>query len=240
MSEDSLKLFYCNLHNVIDETRRTGAVPKHLSDRVDSFRREKAEHFRMLPDKVRSYAAGALIHEALRDYLRTSGSDEPFSGGIPELKYGNEENGKPYLVDYPDFHFSLSHSGDYAALVYSDKPVGVDVQEERGKADTDSIAGRFFSSYENELLGSIEDENERRHMFYRIWAAKEAYIKMTGMGLREELSDFSVSLEEMIIRQGHPEETSGYIREPLPLTGNVLTVCFGEPIRKLYIEEIFF
>jgi 4'-phosphopantetheinyl transferase len=116
----------------------------------------------------------------------------------------------------------------------------VDVQEERGKADTDSIAKRFFSSYEIELLGSIEDDNERRHMFFRIWAAKEAYIKMTGMGLREELSDFSVSLEEMIIRQGHPEETSGYIREPLPLTGNVLTVCFGEPIRKLYIEEIFF
>ncbi len=215
-------------------------VPKHLSDRVDSFRREKAEHFKALPDKVRSYAAGALIQKGFFDYLAARGDDVSFSDGTPELEYGTMENGKPYLKDYPDFCFSVSHSGNYVALAASDRPVGVDVQEERGKSDTDSIAKRFYSTYENELLNEIEDDKERRHMFYRIWAAKEAYIKMTGMGLREELSDFSVSLDEMMIRKGHPEETTGYIREPLPLTGNVLTVCFGEHIQKLYIEEVFF
>lgn len=100
-----------------------------------------------------------------------------------ELVMEYEKNGKPYLRDFP-FFFNLSHSGEYVFCVLSDREVGADIQQ-CNSADYGRLAGRFFSAEECRELESCVVENERQQLFYRLWTRKEAYGKLTGVGLLE-------------------------------------------------------
>ncbi|MDR1805701.1 MAG: 4'-phosphopantetheinyl transferase superfamily protein [Clostridium sp.] len=106
--------------------------------------------------------------------------------GLPQgsLRFARGEFGKPYFAGIEDFHFSLSHSGEYLALATHDSPVGVDIELLR-KPDL-LVARRFFTKDEQEYVA----EDEKR--FFEVWTRKEAYIKYTGMGLRTPLPSFSV------------------------------------------------
>lgn len=234
-----MKIYYCNVHNLIEQAKTDNAVLDALTERVDKERAKKASRFKRLPDKVCSLVGGTLIQDALKDYIAENEARKFSAEDVLDISYVLVENGKPYVKNYPGFHFSLSHSGDYVVLATADIPVGIDVQEE-SVSDTDKLARRFFSEKENEMLGKIEDDEERSHMFFRIWSAKEAYIKMTGYGLREDLGGFHISYDDMEIRTGSPEATAGYIIEPLPLIGNVLTVCIGQKTDNIYLNEVVF
>jgi 4'-phosphopantetheinyl transferase len=234
-----LKIYYSNVHNLIEQAGADDAILEDLMKKVDKERIEKAVRFKRLPDKVCSLVGGALIQTALKDYIQESKTQKFSPEDVLDISYVLVENGKPCVKNYPSFHFSLSHSGDYVALATANIPVGIDVQEER-VSDPDKLAERFYSDKENEILRKIEDDEERSHMFFRIWSAKEAYIKMTGYGLQEDLSGFHISFDDMEIRKGSPEATAGYIIEPLPLIGNVLTVCIGERTDNINLQEVAF
>ncbi len=102
------------------------------------------------------------------------------------------ENGKPELLVGPKF--SLSHSGRYIALVFSDSAVGVDIEH---KSDNDGrIARRMFAENEKRF---IEDDSEisdyysdKKGRFLFIWTRKESYLKMTGEGITVPLYSFDV------------------------------------------------
>lgn len=103
-------------------------------------------------------------------------ADEP----LP-LEYTFGENGKPYLKNYP-YYFNLSHSGEYIFCVISMQEVGVDIQRAKQLKD-DRIAQRFFSEEEKKALAACDTAEERQELFYRLWACKEAYGKLTGQGI---------------------------------------------------------
>lgn len=98
------------------------------------------------------------------------------------LVYRYRENGKPYLVNYP-YYFNISHSGDYVVCALSEREVGVDLQIHRG-ANIGRLAGRFFAPAEADALGRAAD---REAFFFRLWARKEAYGKLTGKGLADAI-----------------------------------------------------
>src|ERR1700761_1920732 len=52
-----------------------------------------------------------------------------------------DEHGKPYLVNLP-YHISLSHSFDYAAVMISKSPVGIDIEQVKDKVER--IAHKFM------------------------------------------------------------------------------------------------
>ncbi|MEJ7777988.1 MAG: 4'-phosphopantetheinyl transferase superfamily protein [Daejeonella sp.] len=84
-----------------------------------------------------------------------------------------DENGKPYLTNFPH-HISLSHSFDYAAVMISkDKAVGIDIELIKGKIER--IAHKFMN--EDEL--SFIESNRIEHL-YVCWCAKEAIYKLHG------------------------------------------------------------
>jgi len=64
--------------------------------------------------------------------------------------------------------------------------------------DIDALARRFFSDAERSGLDSVEDDR-RTVAFYRVWTAKEAYLKARGLGLSLPLCSFDVAL-----RSGEP------------------------------------
>ena len=117
-------------------------------------------------DKIKRYSVNKLL-ELLEN-----------KPPIP-LAYRYGENGKPYFRDLP-FYFNLSHSGDYVFCAISTEEMGTDIQQHCGK-DVEKLAGRFFSGRETAALERAG--TGREGLFYRLWARKEAYGKLTGKGI---------------------------------------------------------
>lgn len=113
-----------------------------------------------------------------------------------EFHYG--EQGKPSLA--PDqnpsnLQFNLTHSHDLAVLaVAANREVGVDVEHLRDNVEFEKLAARYFSPLEVSTLASLAGEDLKRQ-FFRIWTAKEAYIKAIGQGLRIPLDQFDIAVD---------------------------------------------
>lgn len=103
------------------------------------------------------------------------------------LEIVRSEGKKPYFRNNP-LYFSVSHSGLYWVCAFSESQVGVDIQLIK-KCGCRGIAKRFFSHDEFEYLderGFIPAE------FFKIWTAKESYVKYTGEGIGNGFSRFCV------------------------------------------------
>lgn len=85
-----------------------GDIWKQFVDRLDMERQEKVMRTRNEKDQVRILAAGLLLQYAVEQEL-----DRKIPG--TSLGIRQKEGGKPYLVDYPQIHFNLSHSGEMVA-----------------------------------------------------------------------------------------------------------------------------
>lgn len=151
---------------------------------LSPYRQQKIALLKHGKDKNRSLGAGVLLDHALTAY------------GLRErsVEYEIGEWGKPCLKYYPDIHFSLSHSGDYAICSIGDKPVGNDIEYVRqGRL---KVADRFFTKEELDWLYAAKDEEEQTQRMFRIWTMKESFLKVTGRGMSLPLQDFSIRVDE--------------------------------------------
>ena len=125
-------------------------------------------------------------HEAGRALLRRALADGEIS---PDLAVEIDSNGKPFLPDAPDFHFSIAHCGNRVVCAVSDVPVGCDLERERVlKRD---ISRRICSDAECAAVRSSAD-------LFTLWTGKEAVLKAIGLGLRLPLSGIEVGLAETV------------------------------------------
>lgn len=102
------------------------------------------------------------------------------------LSIDTEVDGRPFLRDHA-LHFSLSHSGSYAACAVSDGEIGIDLQ--RVKAVESRLLRRCMSQDEQSYILSADDPDAA---YTEIWTKKESYAKARGLGLRLPFSSFSV------------------------------------------------
>ena len=87
--------------------------------------------------------------------------------------------GKPVFAQFPDCHFSLSHSGALALCALSDNPVGADIERvrpRRSKLPAYALQGVEYERYL--ALGGDWPA------FYVLWTEKESILKYTGEGLK--------------------------------------------------------
>lgn len=104
-----------------------------------------------------------------------------------QINIERDDNGKPYLKDFPDFYFNISHSENAVAIAFSETPVGIDI--EKLGAPNFKVAERFFTKSEKEY---IKNSNNPDFSFYEIWTAKEAYFKRNGKGIGPDFFKISV------------------------------------------------
>lgn len=109
------------------------------------------------------------------------------------INFSYGKNGKPYIEDYPNFQFNISHTKDSLVVVITDISVGIDI--EKLEPAMLKIANRFFSKEEQNYIYLSNDNQNKR--FFEIWTKKEAYIKWTGKGLSQSLSSFDVTTPEI-------------------------------------------
>lgn len=129
-------------------------------------------------------------------YARYAGL--PAGEGLTPVRCGTA---KPRFAGVP-IEFSATHSGGYFACAFSDRPVGLDLQEHR-PCSCAGVARRFFHPAEYNYVLRAGEEG-----FFAVWCAKESYVKYTGDGITDRFGAFSV------VRQGRlsPRVESAFLR----------------------------
>ncbi|WP_129718370.1 4'-phosphopantetheinyl transferase superfamily protein [Pedobacter sp. SYP-B3415] len=98
-----------------------------------------------------------------------------------------DEHGKPFLVNF-DYHISLSHSYDYAAvMIGKDRKVGIDIELIKQKIVL--IRKKFLNEHELMHLQVDTDVDA----LYACWCAKEAVYKWNGIKGLEFRKDMHIS-----------------------------------------------
>ena len=158
-------MVYLNDH--IADIDWEGALPL-LSEQ----RREQVLKFKFEQGRKTCAAAYLLLCEGLqKEYGLTE---------KPVFEYG--EHGKPSIVGHPDIYFNMSHCKEAAICVLSDKPVGVDIESIRRYSE--SLA-RYTMN--DEEMALIEKAERRDVEFIRLWTLKEAVLKHSGEGIRNDM-----------------------------------------------------
>ncbi|GGK48880.1 hypothetical protein GCM10011322_39890 [Salinarimonas ramus] len=171
---------------------------------LDEAERDRSSRFRFERDRRRFVLRRAALRAILAERL----------GCTPgAVKLAEEPRfGRPYvdMADAPGF--STSHSGDLALIAVgpgADRGrFAVDLEETRPIDDFRSVARRFFAAEEIAAIAQHADEAAARAHFYRIWTAKEAFVKALGRGLAHPLDAFAVDVgppPRVIRTHGAPE-----------------------------------
>lgn len=154
--------------------------------------------FHNFKDAQRTLIADILVRLIICDSLGIKNED---------IIFDKNEYGKPFLKHFDDFHYNISHAGEWVVCATHNMSVGIDI--EHVKPIDVNIAKRFFAENEYNDLMSIHG-SQRLSYFYDLWTLKESYIKTLGKGLSVPLDSFSFRLNNQIEFQ----------------TENELKVCF--------------
>ena len=192
---------------------------------VSEKRRQRVLSYKTRADQMRSLAAGMLLEHILDEH------------GYSKELVASEENGKLYLPGVNDFYFSLSHSGEYAACVVSDVPVGVDIQQKRETRA--NIARRFFQCEEAERIEK-QPREKQTDMFFRYWTGKESYLKLKGEGILGGLDRFFVDLDEKKIIDHYNHNQEIYLKEYKCLENYYISVACYSKNFAMFVKKIFY
>ncbi|GFZ33236.1 4'-phosphopantetheinyl transferase [Clostridium zeae] len=156
-----------------------------LCSLINLEKKNKIERFVNKKDKIRAIIGETLIRMIVIENLKLSNK---------YISFDKNQYGKPYLKDYPNINFNISHSGDYVLCAVDDSPIGVDVEEVKD-IKYEEIAKSFFTTKESEYIIS-QDLKIQLDKFYEIWTLKESYIKCCGQGLSIPLKSFYLDLDQ--------------------------------------------
>lgn len=132
-------------------------------------RQQKATAYRQKLDQKLSVLGYVLLNYGLKNEY-----------GISEkLRFCYSAKGKPYLSDYPQIHFNLSHCKNGVICAIHTSDVGVDI--ETVAAYDGQLAEYVCNEQELKLINKSDN---KALAFTKIWTKKESLMKKTGAGLR--------------------------------------------------------
>lgn len=155
-----------------------------------------------------------------------------YASDIPDIV--RPERGRPEFSK-PGFpYFSVSHSGDWFGCAVSQRRIGFDLQFIAEKKDLCRIARRFFCPEEAEYL-----EKNGCDDFYKLWTAKESYVKYTGTGIDDGFGEFSAVSPPYIRRSGGSIVEGVRIKHIETGDGYAMCVCYaGEDEAEIVISLV--
>lgn len=139
---------------------------------ISEQRREKALRFKHEQGRRECVAAYLLLKKALHDEYGIDGN--------PTL--AEREGGKPYIVGHEDIHFNFSHCREAVVCAVSNEEVGIDV--ERIRPYKNHLARYVLNDEEYDKVKTADNPALE---FTKFWTMKEALLKLTGEGIRNDL-----------------------------------------------------
>ena len=167
-----------------------------------------------------------LLRQALENYLQSP---------VTEVKLEKGEQGKPRLSEWPDIHFSISHSKEIWGCAIGKENVGLDIQSRYTK-NNEKLARRFFHDQEINWL-----EENGFEQFSRVWTYKESYVKYTGVGLSRGLDYFSVIpwlSNETSPRESDDFQESSIFQQEIPLEEDYWMVLSSSKQQSVTLTEL--
>ena len=171
------KLYFCDINLITDEE-----FERELKE-LPILRRREILKYREYDRQKLSLAGDVLAKRAI---LELSGKTE-----TPIFAKG--QNGKPYCINYA-YHFNVSHSKKYTVVAVSDKPIGVDVEVIRPFSA--SAAAKILTDDEKDYVVLDDNKEKRNERFFKLWCAKEAYLKLIGTGLKGGIKSLALSFKD--------------------------------------------
>jgi len=159
------------------------------------------------------------IHGRLRNRLADLLNQSP-----EKISIKKAAQGKPYLADYPELAFNLSHSADRVLIAMSwNCQLGVDIELCKPRLNVSGLVNKCFAEEEIASWNQLP-ETQKNQAFYRYWTRKEAFVKATGYGI-------TLGLNQCVI---NPENPTAFLRIPA-LCGDasawyVLDIELGEGV----------
>jgi len=144
---------------------------------ISEQRCEKALRFKYEQGQRECVAAYLLLKQALRKEYGIE--DNP--------TLAEREGGKPYIVGHEDIHFNFSHCREAVVCAVSSEEVGIDV--ERIRPYNDNLSRYVLNDEEYEYVKSADNPALE---FTKLWTMKEALLKLTGEGIRDDLKQVLV------------------------------------------------
>ncbi len=167
-------------------------------------RRNKVLSYRSVIDRNLSLLSYVLLLQGLEKYYGVA--------SLKELRLAYNKYGKPYLIDYPDLHFNISHCHEVVVCAFANRPIGVDVE---GLITYDETLLQKVANIEE--YHAITNSKDPRLAFTMLWTKKESYMKMRGIGLVDDIhSIFEVGIETNVRFEHHYKDGQLY----------VLSVCY--------------
>ena len=189
-----------------DIERYTEGVMKELIETYPAAQQEYILAMRHEQGRRERTATYQLLVETLRQ--------EHLFAEMPLI--GHEEQGRPFLINYPQLHNSQSHCRRGVAIVLSqESAVGIDIECRRKISQ--ALVERVCSLQEQKEVVNSDDPEDT---FLRFWTRKESYVKYLGTGIRESLKDIE-----------RESESAGACIESHPIAeiGGWASICFQSP-----------
>lgn len=161
---------------------------------MNEEKQKKVNRFRFDDDKKRTVAGEMLARKVISEWCNISAE---------EITFGKNEHGKPFVENF-SVEFNISHSGDFVVCVIDDKPIGIDIEQIRPV--NLKIAKRIYTKDEilylfgfnpSEEAFDTKPDDETLIRFFKLWTAKEAYLKCIGTGIVDNLNTLSVEHENI-------------------------------------------
>ncbi len=206
--KDKIYLF-CDVEHLLFEDLQSyiTLLPQDRIEKVFKYKREI--------DRKISIAAYLLLSISL---AREFGITGP-------IRTAFNLHGKPFLKDYPDIYYNLSHCRLGVACALSKAPVGVDIEaidESRMFFSRDIMTPR-----ELERLCATKDAEQ----FFRLWVLKEATLKKTGTGLVDGAAHIEfIDYDEDIFY------AYGSVYHLKKLSGLYFAVCGSHPVHYVSVS----
>ncbi len=199
-----IDLWYLNISN-INQSRFDQLVRTLPNEMVNEIMR-----FRIFKDRCLKLFGRLIVKKYYLDHnLLFKWSDWMIS-----------PNGKPTCTNGKKF--SISHSGNYVSVAFSDLPIGLDI-EELSEFEMEAVIEYLHPS---ESIFVRESDNIK-DAFFSVWTRKEAYLKAKGVGIVQGLN-LESCLEPSIITDEQ------WFLEDVNLFPNYkMAVCLQEPIREI-------
>lgn len=117
----------------------------------------------------KKYSSRELLYKAIDEYCSITG-EEISDKRKRDIKLN--KNGKPYIDDFANF--SISHTENIWAVIFSKKNCGLDIQvPKNGKLE--KMGEKVFNKKDNLII-----KKAREKAFFKLWTRKEAYVKALG------------------------------------------------------------
>jgi 4'-phosphopantetheinyl transferase len=156
---------------------------EELWQTLNAAEKQKISKLQSEVDRTRSIASRGILRTILGWYLDMSPAC---------IEFSYNAMGKPSLDMQHDLKFNVSHADDLLLYTFTfGHLIGIDVERVSNLPELHDLARSMFSPREQSLLISLPDQ-EKRQTFFRLWTLREAFGKMRGNGLTDEIRNVDI------------------------------------------------